>query len=137
MAGTATLGLSNILSAGLKLALLNWERMSEFTADRAGFLCCQNIRAVMTVFMKLSGLPARYYRDCESRVDAFIAQAEAFDALDSSGMHKFVKYATILSDNHPWLIMRGRELLAWQQSGAYEGLLDACAPRPVRLPDGE
>ena len=40
--GNATLGLGGILSTSLQVALLNWKRKSEFTADRAGILSCQN-----------------------------------------------------------------------------------------------
>lgn len=39
---SATLGIGGLVSTGIQLALLNWDRMSEFTADRAGLLVCQN-----------------------------------------------------------------------------------------------
>jgi Zn-dependent protease with chaperone function len=36
--GDMTLGIGNLVSVGLQIALLYWQRMSEFTSDRAGLL---------------------------------------------------------------------------------------------------
>jgi len=41
--GQYTLGIGKIVSTPLQLALSRWSRMSEFTADRAGLLACQDI----------------------------------------------------------------------------------------------
>ncbi|MDI9624681.1 MAG: M48 family metallopeptidase [Methanothermobacter sp.] len=35
-----TMGITNIVGWSLQFALLYWQRMSEFTADRAGLLAC-------------------------------------------------------------------------------------------------
>jgi Zn-dependent protease with chaperone function len=40
--GDLTLGLGGVLSTGLQVALLHWQRTSELTADRAGLLGCQD-----------------------------------------------------------------------------------------------
>ena len=42
--GAATLGVGKLFSAGLQRRF-PWVRMSEFTADRAGLLACQDPRA--------------------------------------------------------------------------------------------
>ena len=39
----------SIAAAPLQYALYYWDRMSEFTADRAGLLCCQNKNAAIRV----------------------------------------------------------------------------------------
>jgi Zn-dependent protease with chaperone function len=41
---SATLGMGGLVSTGIQLALLNWYRMSEFPADRAGLLVCKTPR---------------------------------------------------------------------------------------------
>ncbi|MCM1988557.1 hypothetical protein [Oceanirhabdus seepicola] len=41
----------------MRVAILHWSRMAEFTADRAGLLACQNIDAPVTTTMKIAGLP--------------------------------------------------------------------------------
>lgn len=50
--GTATLGIGGIIGTGLQLALLYWWRMSEFTADRAGLLACQDEDSVINALIK-------------------------------------------------------------------------------------
>ncbi len=115
--GPVTLGLGKIVSTGMSLALQNWHRMSEFTADRAGLLCCQNINAAMTVFMKLSGLPYTSYGRAEELIPDFMSQARAFDALDGSAMNKVLKFCSIIGEDHPWNIVRARELLTWHGEG--------------------
>ena len=42
-------------------ALMYWIRMSEFTADRAGLMACQNIDAAINAIIKMSGLPLKYF----------------------------------------------------------------------------
>ena len=121
VAQSVTLGLSNVVSLGIEVALKNWQRMSEFTADRAGLLCCQNIDAAYTVFMKLSGLPIRYYG--RENIEAFKEQARAFADFDMSVKSKTIKYLSILGQDHPWIIMRGKELTAWIDGGQYEDVL--------------
>lgn len=39
-----------------------WNRMSEFTADRAGLLCCQDKDASIRAFMKMAGMPRSVLR---------------------------------------------------------------------------
>jgi len=58
MVGSATLGIGELLSLPLQYALLAWYRMSEFTADRAGLLACQDRDAALCVMAKLSGFRA-------------------------------------------------------------------------------
>ena len=55
--GAATMGIGNLLTMGLQVALLHWVRMSEYTADRAGLLACQDITAATMALAKIAGLP--------------------------------------------------------------------------------
>src|SRR5690606_21963042 len=68
--GQATFGASKLISIPLRLALLRWSRMSEFTADRAGMLCCQNLEVAAAVTMKLAGMPVNYYPGM--KLDSFL-----------------------------------------------------------------
>jgi branched-chain amino acid transport system permease protein len=45
--GMATMGFGGLISLPLEIALVRWQRMSEFTADRAGILACQDVNAAM------------------------------------------------------------------------------------------
>lgn len=100
-----------LLAGGIQYALYYWSRMSEFTADRAGLLCCQNIDAAISAFIKMSGLPKEEYKNIHK--ETFLQQAKDFEMLDYDGMNKFVKFISIANDSHPWTVMRASELLKW------------------------
>ena len=104
----------SIVAAPLQFALYYWNRMSEFTADRAGLLTCQNIDASLMAFVKMAGLPKSEYQDIN--ISAFVEQAENFDDLDYEGLNKVVKLISIANASHPWTVMRGAELLKWSKS---------------------
>lgn len=43
----------------IEVPLKRWCRRSEFNADRAGFLCCQDIKVVRNLFLKLGMIEER------------------------------------------------------------------------------
>lgn len=108
----------DVASAPLQYALYYWNRMSEFTADRAGLLCCQNKDAAIRAFMKMAGMPIKQYGDMH--YETFIQQAKDFKLLDYEGMNKVVKLISIADESHPWTVMRAAELLNWIENGDYE-----------------
>jgi len=119
--GSATLGIGGLLSTGLQIALLNWQRKSEFTADRAGLLACQNINAATTAMMKIAGAPPRYYSSLKP--SDFEKQAKEFKDFDIDQFDKIVKAVSVMFADHPWTVMRGHELYKWIESGDYEKVL--------------
>jgi len=120
--GGATLGIGGLVFTGLELALLYWYRMSEFTADRAGLLACQNEDAVITALMKMSGVPQNFYDKIDK--EGFIKQAEEFKGFDYNALDKIGKTVMIMDKTHPWTVMRASEILKWVDSGKYEDLLE-------------
>lgn len=106
-----------IAAAPLQFALFYWNRMSEFTADRAGLLCCQNKDAAVRAFMKMAGMPIKHFS--EMNYQCFIQQATEFKQLDYNAMNKAIKLISIADESHPWTVMRASELLNWMNSGEY------------------
>jgi Zn-dependent protease with chaperone function len=102
------------------MALLHWQRMSEYTADRAGLLGCQDAKVAFRTLMKLAGLPQKYY----SKINTadFIAQAKTFEALERD---KFAIIAKVLNmdASHPYTVMRAKQLLDWYDGGGYDQVL--------------
>jgi Zn-dependent protease with chaperone function len=137
MLEAATAGLGGLLATGLKYALLNWERTSQLTADRAGLLACQENGAAIATLAKLAGLPRKHYEsfDCAE----FIAQARAFEMLETDKVNRFFKAMSAMGRTHPWTVVRAQELLAWIDGGDYQTVLtarhDSGGP-PRSLPDG-
>ena len=110
-----------LVASGLQYALYYWYRMSEFTADRAGLLCCQNPEAMARAFVKMAGLPEKEFSNI--RTDTFLQQARDFKMLDYDAMNKVVKFLSIADESHPWTVMRSSELLKWIDSGEYNRFL--------------
>lgn len=107
----------NVAAAPIQYALYYWDRMSEFTADRAGLLCCQNKDAAIRSFMKMSGMPIKQFEDMDYAT--FIQQAKEFKQLDYDSLNKIIKFLSIADASHPWTVMRSAELLNWINQGFY------------------
>lgn len=110
----------------IKLPLLKWYRMSEFTADRAGLLACQDINAALSALTKMGGIPKKYFGEVSN--DAIMQQAHDFEKeaenLLDSFMKAGIKTISILESTHPWTVLRAAELLKWYESGEYQAILD-------------
>lgn len=110
------------LAQPIYLALLYWTRMSEFTADRAGLLACQNEDAALNAIIKMSGLPGKYFKSMNRK--AFMQQAKDFQKRYGGFADTAIKNISILNDSHPWTVMRAAELISWIESGEYGRILD-------------
>lgn len=108
----------------LQLALLYWERMSEFTADRAGLLACQNEEEVVKAICKVAGVPLKYFDKIDT--ESFIHQAEDFENMTEFAQ-KAIRTVTIATSDHPWSVLRASELLKWIKSGEYDKVISATA----------
>lgn len=127
------------LTTPIYYALLYWIRMSEFTADRAGLLACQNIDAAISAIIKMSGLPLKYFEKMDK--EAFIKQATEFRGSFSGFTDNVIKTITIAGSTHPWTVLRAAELLAWYDSGEYQRIIDGvnisvCTECGQQIPSG-
>ena len=113
-----TLGLSGVLSSGLKYALFHWAQMAEYTADRGGLLVCQDIHVTKQLFTKLAGLPEKYWATFE--VEELEDQARAFEGFTEKTFDKFMRF---LYGNNLWAIARAQELINWVDLGEYNQVL--------------
>lgn len=105
----------------IQLGLNYWYRMSEFTADRAGLLVCQDLEAALGAIMKMAGLPKRYFNTSDPHV--FAKQAKEFMTKYGDTTDKIIRNISILDDTHPWTVMRAYELIKWVENGDYEKIL--------------
>lgn len=110
-----------IMSAIVKLPLLEWYRLSHYTADRIGLLCCQNINVAISSMIKMAGLPLKYYDQLD--VDAFIEQTREFEELHSDRFGTIVRALSIRAANSPWMVIRVKKLLEWYNSQEYRTIL--------------
>lgn len=109
----------------LKLALNYWYRMSEFTADRAGLLVCQDLNAALSAIMKMAGIPKKFFSTADPHV--FAKQAIEFISKYGDTVDKVIRNISILDDTHPWTVMRAYELIKWVESGEYDRIISSHA----------
>jgi Zn-dependent protease with chaperone function len=94
-------------------ALLEWDRCSEFSADRAGLLATQSPELARRVTMKLAG------GTHDLNLEELLVQAEEYR---SSGAvaDSVLKILNLLGQPHAFPVLRMAELSGWASSGAFE-----------------
>jgi Zn-dependent protease with chaperone function len=115
LVGQVTLGIGSILGQGLVIALNDWFRKAELTADRAGLLCVQDIEPCMRVFMKLAGGSRRLAEEMD--YNEFVRQIREYEDADRSNLNRAYKVLLTLYRTHPFPILRARELDRWHGEG--------------------
>ncbi len=115
LASPFTLGLAEVaVDMTISPALAIWSRRSEFTADRAGFLVCQDKEIALQALMKLSGYPPQLYSQMHIR--SIVAQGHRFRArLADNTTDRFFNISNLWDSSHPNTVERALELLWWVQ----------------------
>jgi Zn-dependent protease with chaperone function len=124
--GQATLGLGALFGQGLVIALYEWYRCAELTADRAALLCVQDIEPARDVFMKLAGGTTRLAGEMDR--DEFLRQVADYEEVDRSTLDKAYKVLLTLYRTHPFAMQRAKALNGWFTEG-YEELMARRASR--------
>jgi Zn-dependent protease with chaperone function len=124
--GQATLGIGALLGQGLVVALYEWYRSAELTADRAALLCVQDIEPARATFMKLAGGTTRLAAEMDR--DEFLRQVAAYEDVDRSSLDKAYKVLLTLYRTHPFAMQRAKTLNSWFVEG-YEELMARRASR--------
>lgn len=105
----------------IKLPLFEWYRTSDYSADRVGLLCCQDINAAISTMIKKAGLPKKCYDSIN--VADFLQQSRHFEENFTGTMEKAVKFLSVRSAEFPWLVVRAGKLYDWYNSGEYQRIL--------------
>ncbi|MEX0908023.1 MAG: M48 family metallopeptidase, partial [Gemmatimonadota bacterium] len=100
------------------IALLEWQRKSELSADRAGLLALQDAQATLRSFMRLAGGGL----DDETSLNAFLVQAEQYRQ-DGDAADMVFKVLNLLGSTHPFHVLRAAEVRDWIEAGEYDRVL--------------
>ena len=130
IASQLSLGLAGIAGGGFQLALNHWQRMSEFTADRAGLLVCQDNKPCIRAMIKIAGLPLERV-NIEDFEESFLKQAIEFKDFDYGTMNKFIKFMSTYDNSHPWPVLRASEFIKWVDSDEYKRILKGEKIKPL------
>ncbi len=109
------------IAQAIQAQLLEWVRCAEFTCDRAALLATQDPKVVMSVLMKLTGGSPTLAP--QLNLDAFVAQARAYDDISKNELGEMVKAARTAQLTHPVPVLRAREIDRWASSKEYQKLL--------------
>ncbi|WP_088241496.1 M48 family metallopeptidase [Calothrix rhizosoleniae] len=121
LAATAMPNIGGMLAQAIQTQLLEWVRCAEFTCDRAALLVTQDPKVIMSVLMKLAGGSPKL--SSQLNLDAFIAQARAYDEISNTELGEMVKATHTSQLTHPVPVLRAREIDRWSSSKEYQSLL--------------
>lgn len=123
-ANLAWLPVGSLALRAIIVALMEWWRKAELSADRAGLLAGQDPAAALRAHMKLAG------GGDLSEIDtaAFLEQAAEYDR-SGDLRDSLIKLRMVLGRTHPLPVARAAELRRWTDSGAYQRILSGDYPR--------
>jgi hypothetical protein len=101
------------------MALREWDRKSELSADRAGLLVVQDPEVSYSLLMKLAGGAHTDQMD----INEFFLQAEEYN---NSGnlLDSVYKLLNLVGQTHPFPVLRLTELKTWVDRGDYAKILN-------------
>ncbi|MGW2044494.1 M48 family metallopeptidase [Streptomyces sp. NPDC001858] len=120
----AWIPLGNLAIMTIVTALREWFRKSELSADRAGLLVGQDLKASIRGLMKIAGGNHLH----EMNVDAFLKQAEEYEA-GGDLRDSVLKILNVLPRTHPFTTVRAAELKKWAESRDHQRIMDGHYPR--------
>lgn len=120
--------LRGVFNFAVAMTLLEWDRKSEFSADRASLLVVQDAKPVISMLMKLAGGSQKVADQMD--VDDFIEQSRQFGVISDGLMGKFIKLKFKSYLTHPFPVMRAAEIDSWSRSTEYEGIIGRGKPEP-------
>jgi Zn-dependent protease with chaperone function len=118
------LPVAGLLVKPLMLALREWERKSELTADRAALLALQSEKENYELLMKIAG-----GEDLASmNLNDFLQQAWEYE--NQKGLlDGLFKLLNTVDETHPFPVIRLQELKTWADAGSYRAILSGDYPR--------
>lgn len=124
MVGRRTFGLGDVAGIALVLALYEWYRQAEITADRAGLLVAQSLDISLDANLMLTAGPNRFRHELSR--DSFLEQAQAYQdtgTLENLGkvLLFFLMSATY---THPMPVHRTQQLHKWVMAGEYDRIMN-------------
>lgn len=105
----------------LQIALYDWYRKSELTADRAELLVTQDLSVCLNTHMKLSAGSKTIFEQMDHQ--EFLRQADSYEDMDYSTLNKVYKLLIEIGMTHPIPVYRAREIKQWADSKAYSEIM--------------
>ncbi|CAM3732435.1 M48 family metallopeptidase [Nocardiopsis tropica] len=111
-------------------ALMEWQRKSELSGDRAGLLCVQDPDVALRVHMKTAGGTRLAAMDSQR----FLAQAAEYERTGDL-RDGVLKLLNLELESHPFSVLRAADLNRWVERGDYGRIVGG--EYPTRADDGK
>lgn len=111
-----------IVSTGLHYALMDWYRMHEYSADRAGAVAAGEVDEGIMSLGKLLGISEKM-QNVHFTADMLLQQNTAFEEGNKNIVNKIFSTVQMMNSTHPWTVCRIRELKEWEKSGEFQSLV--------------
>ena len=108
----------------VRIALLEWFRAAELSADRAATLVNRDPLITSRTLMVMAGGAASR----KLNLDAFLRQATAYEEWEP-GWDKLSRLRVELAQTHAFPVKRVSELMKWVRSGEYDAVMNGTFPR--------
>jgi len=119
--GSMVVPITGLASFALRVALADWYRKSELTADRAELLVCQDLNVSLNVHMKLAAGSKTIFNQMDSQ--EFLRQADSYEDMDYSTLNKFYKLFREMFLSHPLPVYRAKEIKQFAESNAFKEIM--------------
>jgi Zn-dependent protease with chaperone function len=128
----ATFGIGLPVFMALKVALMNWRRRAELSADRAALLVMQDPRVLISTLTKIAGGTQKMAAELDP--DEFLKQARIYEDMPDQNLldRMYRMLAETREDYHPFVVERVKELDRWANSQDYTDILAGNYARGVR-----
>jgi Zn-dependent protease with chaperone function len=121
-AGGSRLGVGgDIFTLPIQIALLEWARKAEFSADRAAVLVTQNPEAVFSILFKITGGSPKIFEQMDR--EEYLKQAGEVDPENASQLDKLYLLMVEGGMEHPIPVFRAREVLRYGESDEYKAIM--------------
>ncbi len=110
--------LAGLPLAAVRIALLEWFRAAELSADRAATLVNRDPLVTSRTLMVIAGGASSR----KLNLDAFLKQAAEYEEWEP-GWDKFARLRVELAQTHAFPVRRVSELMKWVRSGDYDRVL--------------
>jgi len=111
-----------LISLSIEVLLYRFDRMAEFSSDRAGLLSCQDINTATEALMKTAGYPEQYYSSIN--IEDFKKQFDDFADYNENMYNKALNLLASMNMSHPWSVLRGKELYDWVNKKYFDNILE-------------
>ncbi len=115
-------GTGLLAALSLQLAILQWERMAELSCDRAAMLVVQDREIVASALSKLAGGSRKILP--EINLEGILKQAEEYHDSGEGPVEMLFKVNAMLSQTHPFPIVRAKEIMDWGASEQYRNIIE-------------